>query len=424
MSKFLFITNPTNGHMYPQFPIVSELVKSGHEVKWISGSVFKEKVEKTGAQFIPMHPKYDIGKTDLYDFFPELKKINGIAMLRFYYKHWVFSPVRYYVKQIEEVLQDFHADAIIGDTFRNYAIFVTERGGPPFAMINVFPMLYPSKDLPPQGIGMLPGKSFMSKIKERILRFVFYKIIYRSTQKYCNLIRAELGLPKYKRFFHLEGWEKPSIVLQPTISNLEFPITDLPSTVHFIGPILVKPDPNFVPPPWWDKIISKDKKVILINQGTIAKTIDNLIKPSIEALKNEDVIVVAVPVKKNQLNDLPPNAFVDEFIPFGNLLPYVDLVITNGGYGGVQNALAHGIPLIIAGQTEDKMEVSARVEYAQVGINLKTSNPKPEQILEAVHQIISKPTYRENAENYQRESKKYNAPQMAVRLLEGMVSKS
>lgn len=100
MSNYLFITNPTNGHMYPQFPIVSELVKSGHEVKWISGSVFKEKVEKTGAQFIPMHPKYDIGKTDLYDFFPELKKIKGIAMLRFYYKHWVFSPVRYYVKQI------------------------------------------------------------------------------------------------------------------------------------------------------------------------------------------------------------------------------------------------------------------------------------------------------------------------------------
>jgi MGT family glycosyltransferase len=424
MSKFLFITNPTNGHMYPQFPIVSELVKSGHKVKWISGCVFKEKVEKTGAQFIPMHPKYDIGKTELYDFFPELKKIKGIAMLRFYYKHWVFSPVPYYVKQIEEVLQDFHADAIIGDTFRNYAIFVTERGGPPFAMINVFPMLYPSKDLPPQGIGMLPGKSLMSKIKERILRVVFYKIIYRSTQKYCNLIRLELGLPRYKRFFHLEGWEKPSIVLQPTIPNLEFPITDLPSTVHFIGPILVKPDPNFVPPPWWDKIISRDKKVILINQGTIAKTIDNLIKPSIKALENEDVIVIAVPVKENQINNLPANTFISEFIPFGNLLPYVNVVITNGGYGGVQNALAHGIPLIIAGQTEDKMEVSARVEYSQTGINLKTSYPTPDKILEAVKQVLSNPIYRENAEKFRDESKKYNAPQMAVKLFEDMVEKS
>jgi MGT family glycosyltransferase len=410
--------------MYPQFPIVSELIKSGHTVKWISGSVFKEKVEKTGAQHIPMHPEHDIGKTDLYNFFPELKKLKGIAMLRFYYKNWVFSPVPYYVGQIEEVLQDFKADAIVGDTFRNCAVFVTERGGPPFAMINVFPVVYPGNDSPPQGIGMLPAKSFVSKIKESFLRFVLYKMVYRSTQNYCNLIRSKLGLPKYKRFFLLEGWENPSFVLQPTIPILEYPRTDLPSTVHFIGPILVKPDPDFVPPPWWDNIISGNKKVILINQGTIAKTIDNLIKPSIEALKNEDVIVVAVPVKEKQLTNIPANTFVSEFIPFGNLLPYVDLVITNGGYGGVQNALAHGIPLIIAGQTEDKMEVSARVEYSKTGINLKTSNPSPEKILEAVRQVLSNPIYRKNAENYQRESKKYNAPQMAVRLLEGVVGKS
>jgi UDP:flavonoid glycosyltransferase YjiC (YdhE family) len=424
MSNFLFITNPSVGHMYPMYPIASELVKSGHIVKWISGWAFKEKVEKTGAEYIQMHPKYDRGTTDLYEFFPELKKLKGIAMVKFYWKYWIFSPVPYYIKQIENLLQDYKADAIIGETFRSCAVFVTERGGPPFAMINVFPLIYPSKDVPPQGIGMLPGQSFISKIKESILRFVLYKIVYRSNQNYCNHIRSDLGLPKYKRFALLELWERPEVVCQPTVPFLEFPRTKLPPNVHFIGPILIKPDPDFVPPPWWDKIISGNKKVILINQGTIAKTIDNLIKPSIETLKNENVIVIAVPVKKNQLNNLPPNTFVSEFIPFGNLLPHVDLVITNGGYGGVQNALAHGIPLIIAGQTEDKMEVSARVEYAQVGIDLKTSNPSPDNILQAVHEVFSNPLYRKNAENYQSESKKYNAPQMAVSLLEKMVRKS
>jgi MGT family glycosyltransferase len=422
MSNFLFITNPSKGHMYPMYPIASELVKSGHTVKWISGWAFKEKVEKTGAEYIPMHPKYDRGNTDLYEFFPELKKLKGIAMVKFYWKTWIFSPVPYYIKQIEDVLQYYKADAIIGETFRNWALFVTERGGPPFAMINVFPLIYPSNDVPPQGLGMLPAKSFFSKIKESILRFILYNIVYGSNRKYCNSIRVEFGLPKYKRFFLLEGWERPEVVCQPTVPFLEFPRTKLPPNVHFIGPILVKPDSGFIPPSWWDKIISSNKKVILINQGTIAKTIDNLIKPSIEALKDEDVIVVAVPVKKNQLNDLPPNAFVDEFIPFGNLLPHVDVVITNGGYGGVQNALAHGIPLIIAGQTEDKMEVSARVEYSQTGINLKTSNPTPDKILEAVHEVFSNPIYRENAEKYQRESEKYDAPKMAVKLFEEMVN--
>jgi len=422
MSKFLVITNPSDGHVYPLIPIVSELVKSGHAVRWISGRVYKEKVEKTGAEYIQMHQKYDRGKVELYDFFPELKKLKGIAMVRFYWKYWVFSPVPYYVRQIEEVLQDYKADAIIGDTLRNWAIFVTERGGPPFAMINVFPLIYPSKDTPPQGIGLLPGKSLISKIKDRFLRFLVYKIVYKPNQDYCNLIRSELGLPKYKHFFLKEGWEKPGIVLQPTTPSFEFSRTDLPSTVHFIGPLLVSSDPNFVPPPWWDKIITTDKKIILINQGTIARTIDNLIKPSIKALENEDVIVIAVPVKEGQLNNIPANTFVSEFIPFGNLLPYVDVVITNGGYGGVQNALSYGIPLIIAGATEDKMEVSARVEYSKTGINLRTNNPTPEQIIEAVRQIFSNPVYRKNAQYIQNEFKKYNAPYMAVKLLEEMVS--
>ena len=423
MSNFLIITNPSPAHMYPLYPIASELAKSGHRVKWISGWAYKEKVENTGAEYIQMHQKYDRGKTELYDFFPELKKLNGIAMVKFYYKNWLLSPSKYYVEQIEDIILGYKADAIIGDTFRLYAVFVTERGGPPFAMINVLPLMYPGKDVPPQGMGMLPGSSFFSKLKERILRFILYKIIFRSSQKYCNKIRSDLGLQKYKHLFILEGCDRSAVLIQPTVPSFEYyPQTKLPNHIHFIGPLLVKPDLSFVPPPWWDKIISRDKKVILINQGTIAKTIDNLIKPSIKALENEDVIVIAVPVKENQLNNLPANTFISEFIPFGNLLPYVDVVITNGGYGGVQNALAHGIPLIIAGQTEDKMEVSARVEYSKTGINLKTSNPTPDQIFEAVREVFSNPVYRENAKKFQNEAKNYDAPKMAVQLFEEMIN--
>ena len=36
-------------------------------------------------------------------------------------------------------------------------------------------------------------------------------------------------------------------------------------------------------------------------------------------------------------------------------------MVTNGGYGGVQQALANGVPLVVAGDSEDKPEVAARV---------------------------------------------------------------
>ena len=54
-------------------------------------------------------------------------------------------------------------------------------------------------------------------------------------------------------------------------------------------------------------------------------------------------------------------------------------MVTNGGYGGVQIALSYGVPLVVAGTTEDKPEVAARVAWSGAGINLKTATPAPQR---------------------------------------------
>ena len=38
-----------------------------------------------------------------------------------------------------------------------------------------------------------------------------------------------------------------------------------------------------------------------------------------------------------------------------------DVFVTNGGYTGVTLALAHGVPLVQAGTTEEKAEIAARI---------------------------------------------------------------
>ncbi len=57
---------------------------------------------------------------------------------------------------------------------------------------------------------------------------------------------------------------------------------------------------------------------------------------------------------------MPSNTYVAEHIPHDLLLPKVDVMVTNGGYGAVQRALSTGVPLVVAGNTEDKPEVAAR----------------------------------------------------------------
>ena len=67
------------------------------------------------------------------------------------------------------------------------------------------------------------------------------------------------------------------------------------------------------------------------------------------------------------------------------------------------------------------MEVSARVEFTKVGINLRKNNPTPKQIKSAVNKVFSNDTYRKNAKRIQNEMAKFDAPQKAIELLESII---
>jgi UDP:flavonoid glycosyltransferase YjiC (YdhE family) len=99
-------------------------------------------------------------------------------------------------------------------------------------------------------------------------------------------------------------------------------------------------------------------------------------------------------------------------------LPHVDVMITNGGFNGVQMALANGVPLIGAGKSEDKPEICARIEWLGAGIDLKTDKPTPEKIRVAVGKVLADRGYQNRAQELQRIISEYDAPAIAATLLE------
>jgi UDP:flavonoid glycosyltransferase YjiC (YdhE family) len=87
---------------------------------------------------------------------------------------------------------------------------------------------------------------------------------------------------------------------------------------------------------------------------------------------------------------IPSNARIASFLPYAQIMPEIDLLITNGGYGAVNMAISHGIAVISAGLTEDKEEVSAHVQWSGAGIDLRTNQATPEAIKHAVDEIFTK----------------------------------
>jgi MGT family glycosyltransferase len=416
MARFLICTISVTGHVSPALPIARELVDRGHQVYWYTGSDFQAKVESTGAHFIPA---VDISPEWMAKWTARRNALQGVAQLKFDLKYGFIDAAVKQVKDLTEILQDFPADAILADFCFLGAAWVYEQGGPPWAGFSVSALAFSSRDTAPFGLGMKPDASAFGQFRNRGLNWMTDRVVFREVTAHMNRVRADLGLaPSQSSFFNIIS---PFLHLVGSAPEFEYPRRDLPDRVHFVGPLLGNIVTEFTPPDWWEEL-NGELPIVHVTQGTIATDPERLIVPTLRALASENVLVVATIFDRSidsiLPDEMPANARIASFIPHSQLLPHVDVMLTNGGFNGVQVALANGVPLIGAGQSEDKPEICARIEWLGVGIDLKTDKPTPEKIRAAVGKVLADHSYKNHAQDLQRTMSEYDAPAIAATLLE------
>lgn len=137
------------------------------------------------------------------------------------------------------------------------------------------------------------------------------------------------------------------------------------------------------------------RRVVVVTQGTVATDPGQLLRPALAGLAGSDVLVVALTGGADPavLGPLPANARAAAYVPYGPLLERAAAAVTNGGFGGVQLALAAGLPMVVAGKTEDKAEVAARVAWSGIGLDLPTQQPSSAALAAAVRQVLATPAF-------------------------------
>jgi UDP:flavonoid glycosyltransferase YjiC (YdhE family) len=114
--KVLLAATPLMGHLNPLLAIGYMLIKEGHEVVGVSGTVMGSRIEGIGAKFRPFLAEADLDLREIATAFPEIKTIApGHAMSCFYMRHVFIDPIRAQQATLREVLRDFPADVIIAD---------------------------------------------------------------------------------------------------------------------------------------------------------------------------------------------------------------------------------------------------------------------------------------------------------------------
>ena len=352
---------------------------------------------------------------------PNLVGTKGFKRANIGFINVFMKPIVPHYHDLCAILDEFPADVLLADGAMWAASCLHEKGGPPYAVYCETCLGIDSRDTAPFGMGMLPSFSRIGHVRNRLLRFMASDILFRPTSAELARQRASLGLPP-KKFSGVEL--SPYLLLEATVPGFEYPLSDIPPQVHFVGALLGDPPADRVLPDWWSEVTNEQRPVVMVTQGTLSTDPRQLIVPAITGLADQDMLVVVAGASPETigLDTIPANVRIAPFIPFGVAMPHADVFVTNGGFGGVHFALSHGVPLVVAGGTEEKPEIANRLMRNGAGFNLKTGNPKPEQVRNAVNEVLRDARYREHARRLQAELAHHDGPTESALLLEQLAA--
>lgn len=387
MARIIVAASPLSGHVLPMVLIGAQLQRRGHTVTVLTDEGHRHIVERAHLDFAPLDPDACAGTPTspscLNRLLPNLirRYLYGKADLRATF----IAPLVAQYHALERLLRAESADTVVVDVAFTgvLPLLASDRPRPTVLVCGVGPLTLSSADTPPFGMAWLPrdGMDYGG------MHAVVHRIMFRDIHNGLNAALNSVGAASID--VSLMDWPRlADRLLQLTVEGFEYPRRDLPAGVEYIGPVLTESADGFDPPPWWGDVLGADT-VVHVTQGTLDNgDLDQLIAPTLRAFADRDGVVVVATTGSGDgqrlLSDVPANAYVSEWIPYSVLLPHVDVMITNGGYGGVQHALRYGIPVVVAGESADKAEVAARVEYAGVGVNLGTAHPTASAIAGAV----------------------------------------
>lgn len=390
MSRVLFTASRQDGLVLPLLQLAAAMAARGDEVWFLCGEAYRERIQAAGATFVRLPYDEVVQPGRIEHDRPRSGPREVAELLRSLF--------------LDEVESDFHAvtalcrklgiDLIVTEPLFVGASIVgllprDER--PAVLSLGIFPLPFSSAQVPPYGLGIEPMEGPLNPLRNAALQVVadvlatggvrraFGGKIERLTGQRIRGSLFDIGLTA-------DVWA------QASVPEFEYPRRDTPRRVRYVGPL---PAPATFPlPAWWD--YRERRPIVHVTQGTYAnEDFTELIVPTIRALADQDLLVVATTggpdpaaVERAHGGPLPANVRVERFMPYDHLLAAAQVMVTNGGFGAVHHALRHGLPLVVAGTTEEKPEVNARVRHAGVGIDLRDQRPSPEAVRQAVLHVL------------------------------------
>ncbi|KAL2069534.1 hypothetical protein VTL71DRAFT_14213 [Oculimacula yallundae] len=434
----VFCATPGHGHVLPVLAVAQTLISRGYEGIFTTETAFEPKISEIGATFIPLLGRANFSFSNIHTLFPQPKPDSDpptakppggppaspyslARAMRYIFASTIpaqHESVQTILRGIQErepgrkvvIIQDY--------TFwGNLPILLGGEGIKPTGVINlgITPLPLKGPGIPPFGLG-LPYDPSPEGVQKNEAMYKGRDELFTELTTALNEIFATFGIAQPEEHIFDLQVTLPDRFMQMCIPSLEYPRPNPPPGLRFTGALpgghrgIAKSKPT-----WWSDLSTNvpKKRIVFVSQGTATTQYEKLIQPTLSALSSCDDILVIAALGREGASlpadfEIPSNARVADFIPFDDVLALADVFVTNGGYGGFQHAVSHGTPLVVAGTAADKPEVAARVEWAGLGVNLRTEVPTQEEVREAVLKVLRDGRFKERARELEGEMGRYD----------------
>ncbi len=374
MARLLAYTAPASGHVYPSTALLLELHRRGHEVHVRTRASDVESLRGLGLDAEAIDPRIEANELD------DWKASNPIAALQ-RLQRWYQANAEVEITDLRSAIDQVRPEALIVDANLQGGLAVAEASGLPWCQYSPFPPVFESKDAPPYGPGLAPARGPLGRARDRLL----YAGLRPLADHYLppvNALRARLGL---EPLGHLEElFLRSQRFILFTAEPHEYPRSDWPESVRMVGPVTWEPP---APAPEW--LLQETRPIVLVTASTVYQRDDKLIATALEALATEQLAVVATTGALDPRTfKAPANAHVEAFMPHAPILERAACVVSHGGMGITQKALAAGVPVCVVPFCRDQFEVARRVEVSKAGTRLHHKRLTAKRLREAVNATI------------------------------------
>jgi MGT family glycosyltransferase len=385
-----------SGNAPPQLAVTRELVERGHDVRVLAHRATRERVQRTGAEFVEFRrtfPDMDITRRET-DTLRDWEPRTPVGYVRALLKNALFAFVEDVARDCVELLEDWPAEVVVFDWMLIGAAIAAERAGLPAVTLVHCPYTLPVDGAPPMGLGLRPMPGRLGVLRDRFLRAAVSRVLAATGQPLVNTARVEQGLAP------LQDWKDQLLGVQATymmtVPELDFSSRGkLPANVHYVGPAF-EPYTHKWKSPWPE---TNTDPLVLISFSTSYMNQRALVQRVLDAMGELPVraLLTAGPALEIGQLRIPANTRTVAFIPHRTVLPHAKLVVTHAGWQTINAALADGVPLVCVPDGRDQPDNAARVVACGAGVRVR-KNTSPRKLRRVIAQALEDQALKRAAE--------------------------